>query len=68
MLMHIILKKILKHINYQILLIILTKFSEIKRIRYTTSHPKDMTEDLIECYKKNKKLNAFCSFTNTKWL
>ena len=35
------------------------KFSEIKRIRYTTSHPKDMTEDLIECYKKNKKLMPF---------
>ena len=35
------------------------KFSEIKRIRYTTSHPKDMTDDLIECYKKNKKLMPF---------
>ena len=37
----------------------LEKFSEIKRIRYTTSHPKDMTDDLIECYKKNKKLMPF---------
>ena len=37
----------------------LENFSEIKRIRYTTSHPKDMTEDLIECYKKNKKLMPF---------
>ena len=37
----------------------LNNFSEIKRIRYTTSHPKDMTEDLIECYKKNKKLMPF---------
>ena len=37
----------------------LDKFSEIKRIRYTTSHPRDMTEDLIECYKKNKKLMPF---------
>ena len=37
----------------------LDKFSEIKRIRYTTSHPNDMTEDLIECYKKNKKLMPF---------
>ena len=35
------------------------KFSEIKRIRYTTSHPKDMSDDLIECYKKNKKLMPF---------
>ncbi len=30
--------------------------SNIKRIRYTTSHPKDMTEDLIEVYKNSKKL------------
>ena len=32
------------------------KISEIKRVRYTTSHPKDMTEDLIEAYKTSKKL------------
>ncbi len=32
------------------------KLSEIKRVRYTTSHPKDMTEDLIEVYKTSKKL------------
>ena len=34
----------------------LDKFSELKRIRYTTSHPKDMTDDLIECYSISKKL------------
>ena len=34
----------------------LEEFSELKRIRYTTSHPKDMTEDLIGCYKNSKKL------------
>jgi tRNA-2-methylthio-N6-dimethylallyladenosine synthase len=34
----------------------LEKFPEIKRIRYTTSHPKDMTDDLIDCYKYSKKL------------
>ena len=32
------------------------KISNINRIRYTTSHPKDMTEDLIEVYKYSKKL------------
>ncbi len=32
------------------------KLPEIKRIRYTTSHPKDMTNDLIEVYKTSKKL------------
>ena len=34
----------------------LEKLSGIKRIRYTTSHPKDMTDDLIEVYKHSKKL------------
>ncbi len=34
----------------------LERYSELKRIRYTTSHPRDMTEDLIDCYKNNKKL------------
>ena len=32
------------------------KIPDIKRIRYTTSHPKDMTEDLISVYKNSKKL------------
>ncbi len=32
------------------------KFSSIERIRYFTSHPKDMTDDLIEVYKSSKKL------------
>jgi len=32
------------------------KYPEIKRIRYTTSHPKDMSDDLIEVYKNSKKL------------
>ena len=34
----------------------LEKYSELKRIRYTTSHPSDMTDDLIDCYSTNKKL------------
>ena len=37
----------------------LDKFNEIKRIRYTTSHPRDMTDDLIDCYKNSKKLMPF---------
>ena len=32
------------------------KISAIERVRYTTSHPKDMTDDLIEAYKDSKKL------------
>ena len=37
----------------------LEKYSELKRIRYTTSHPRDMTEDLIDCYNSSKKLMPF---------
>ena len=37
----------------------LEKYSELKRIRYTTSHPKDMSDDLIDCYSNNKKLVPF---------
>ena len=32
------------------------KIKNIDRIRFTTSHPKDMTDDLIEVYKDSKKL------------
>ena len=28
----------------------------LERVRYTTSHPKDMTDDLINVYKKSNKL------------
>ena len=37
----------------------LSNFNEIERVRYTTSHPKDMTDDLIDCYSDNKKLMPF---------
>ena len=38
------------------LILELEKISGIERIRYTTSHPKDMTNDLIDVYKYSKKL------------
>ena len=38
------------------LLLELENFDELERIRYTTSHPKDMTDDLINIYKKSTKL------------
>jgi tRNA-2-methylthio-N6-dimethylallyladenosine synthase len=38
------------------LLLELEKFNELERIRYTTSHPKDMSDDLINVYKKSRKL------------
>ena len=38
------------------LILEIEKLSEIKRVRYTTSHPIDMTDDLIEVYKYSEKL------------
>ena len=38
------------------LILEIEKFPEIERVRYTTSHPKDMTSDLIDVYKVTKKL------------
>ena len=34
----------------------LNEFKDLKRIRYTTSHPKDVTKDLIDAHKSCKKL------------
>ena len=38
------------------LILEIEKIPELERVRYTTSHPKDMTEDLIDIYKHTKKL------------
>ena len=47
-----------KNENYRLsdLIIEIEKISQIERIRYTTSHPRDMTDDLIELYSVSKKL------------
>ena len=47
-----------KNKNYRLsdLIIEIEKISQIERIRYTTSHPRDMTDDLIELYSVSKKL------------
>ncbi len=37
----------------------IAKIDEVKRIRYTTSHPLDMTDDLIEAHGSVKKLMPF---------
>ena len=44
--------------NYRLsdLILEIENYSDIKRVRYTTSHPKDMSDDLIEVYKHSKKL------------
>ena len=38
------------------LILEIAKINELKRIRYTTSHPRDFTEDLIQVHKNCKKL------------
>ena len=47
--------------NYKLSYLIkeLNKIKNLKRIRFTTSHPKDMSEDLINCYKDCDKLMPF---------
>ena len=44
--------------NYKLSSLIreLNNIKDLKRIRFTTSHPKDMTEDLIDCFKYCEKL------------
>ena len=37
----------------------LNKIKNLKRIRFTTSHPKDMSDDLIDCFSKCEKLMPF---------
>ena len=50
-----------KNKNYKLSSIIheLNNIKNLKRIRFTTSHPKDMTNDLISCFKDCKKLMPF---------
>ena len=38
------------------LILEIEKIPRVKRIRYTTSHPRDMSEDLIDVYRLSKKL------------
>ena len=49
--MHIIQKFLLSDLIFE-----LNEMSGLERIRYTTSHPKDMTDDLIDVHKNCKKL------------
>ena len=47
-----------KNENFRLsnLILEIEKIPEIKRIRYSTSHPRDMTQDLIDVYSFSKKL------------
>ena len=48
-----------KELKLSDLIMSLEKINGIERIRYTTSHPRDMTKDLLDCYKDSKKLMPF---------
>ncbi len=45
-----------KDLRLSNLILEIEKLRGVERIRYTTSHPKDMTEDLIDVYKYSNKL------------
>jgi len=48
-----------KHFELSDLIMKLDNLNGVERIRYTTSHPNDMTKELIQCYKYSKKLMPF---------
>ena len=49
-------KDINKKFKLSDLIMALENINGIERIRYTTSHPRDMSKDLLDCYKDSKKL------------
>ena len=48
-----------KHYKLSSIIRELNNIKSLKRIRFITSHPKDMTEDLINCYEDCEKLMPF---------
>ena len=46
----------------------ISKINEIKRIRYTTSHPVDFSNDLIDAHKDIKKLMPLIHLPVQKWI
>ena len=49
-------KNVNKEFRLSDLIMSLEKINGLERIRYTTSHPRDMTKDLLDCYKNSEKL------------
>lgn len=45
--------------DFAMLLEYVSSIRDIKRIRFTTSHPNEMTDNLIECFKNIDKLSKF---------
>ena len=48
-----------KEVDLAYLINKIAEIDQIKRIRYMTSHPKDMKDSLIECHGNNEKLMPF---------
>ncbi len=48
-----------KECNFSCLLKLISKIKGIKRIKFTTSHPNNFTKELINMYKKSKKIINF---------
>ena len=48
-----------KEVDLAYLINKISEIDQIKRIRYMTSHPKDMKDSLIECHGNNEKLMPF---------
>ena len=46
----------------------ISKIQNLKRIRYTTSHPIDFSDDLIEAHIASKKIDAFNTSSGSKWI
>ena len=44
----------------------ISEIEDLKRIKYTTSHPIDFSDDLIRMYDNSNKTNAVNSSPNTK--
>ena len=49
-------ESIVTFVNLCDLILNIEKLNGLERVRYTTSHPKDMSDDLIDIYKHSKKL------------
>ena len=46
----------------------ISKIENLKRIRYTTSHPNDFTNDLIDLHAEQKKIDAINTSSCSKWI
>ena len=56
-----------KSIDLAYLINTIAEFENIKRIRYMTSHPRDMSESLIDVHASKLKINAFFTSSYSIW-